>query len=108
MSDRGVYARTEDGGEIVCYDQSGKWYWENADYRKPIDFDEAVRLASTAGAVVFSDRLKRKPPESVALIWCPVCGRTNRHTPLKIDGKHFSQGERCPGLPVVLVYRLEG
>lgn len=49
-----------------------------------------------------------KPPVTLTMRWCPVCGRDDRFKPF--TGKsHFTRGDRCLGKPVVLTYvhRLE-
>lgn len=48
------------------------------------------------------------PPDAVTLLVCPVCGRTDRWTNMKVDaGRHFSAGSRCLGKPVRCLYRYE-
>jgi hypothetical protein len=45
MSDRTVHAVLTDGRQIVRYDRSGKWYWENERHRNHLTLGEAVALA---------------------------------------------------------------
>lgn len=44
-------------------------------------------------------------PETVTLLVCPVCGRTDRAAPMSAKaGRHGSHGKRCPGEPVRITY----
>jgi hypothetical protein len=46
----------------------------------------------------------RRPPETIKLRGCPECGRTDRYG--AFTGKsHFATNGRCPGQPIIVVYR---
>ena len=40
----------------------------------------------------------------VRLLWCPVCGHSDRHSTLGRD-LHYSNGRRCPGEPIRVEYK---
>lgn len=44
-------------------------------------------------------------PPPITLVWCPVCGRTDRITPLNLPPRgHFYEGTRCIGKPIRVRY----
>lgn len=48
-----------------------------------------------------------EPPASISILFCPVCGRDDRFSPMSAGGKHYRDGERCLGRPVRIVYGLD-
>jgi hypothetical protein len=52
--------------------------------------------------------MSQQPPTTMNLVWCPVCGRTNRFSDLRLDqAVHYSGGKVCPGRPEYLAYVLD-
>lgn len=46
----------------------------------------------------------REPPMTVGLMFCRTCGRNDRYTPFGHTLRHSVGGNRCPGVPVRVVY----
>lgn len=46
-----------------------------------------------------------KAPDTLTLLVCPVCGKTDRFTHMKREGHHFVLGRRCTGIPQAVKYR---
>lgn len=49
--------------------------------------------------------MTKRPPQTIKILWCPVCGRDDRYTDLKKGaGRHFADGLKCHGAPEEIIY----
>jgi hypothetical protein len=51
-----------------------------------------------------TEDMPRKPKQELTFRFCPECGHDDRFTLLNL--KHYANGRRCHGVPVVLKYSL--